>query len=62
MTGRLTVEAALLNGKEIMEALKLKPGKKVGEVIEEIREAERQGLISTKDEALKLIAGKHSRD
>lgn len=55
-------DAALLNGNEIMEALKLKPGKKVGEVIEEIREAERQGLISTKEEALNLIAGKRYRD
>ena len=55
-------ETALLSGNEIMEALQLKPGKKVGEVIEEIREAERQGLISTKEEALNLIAGKHSRD
>jgi poly(A) polymerase len=48
-------EAALLSGDEIMEALKLKPSKKVGEVIETIREAERKGLISTKEEALKLI-------
>ncbi len=54
-------EDALLSGKEIMEVLRLKPGKKVGEIIEEIREAERQGLIATKEEALKLIAEKHIR-
>jgi putative nucleotidyltransferase with HDIG domain len=53
-------EAALLSGNEIMQALQLKPGKKVGEVIEEIREAERQGLISTKEEALKLITENRS--
>lgn len=51
----------LLSGNEIMEALQLKPGKKVGEIIEKIREAERKGLISTKEDALKLIAGEHTR-
>jgi tRNA nucleotidyltransferase/poly(A) polymerase len=55
-------EDALLSGKEIMEVLQLKPGKKVGAIIEEIKEAERQGLISTKEEALKFIAEKHMRD
>ncbi len=55
-------EDALLSGNEIMEALQLKPGKKVGEILQEIREAERQGLIATKEEALKLIAEKHIRD
>jgi poly(A) polymerase len=49
-------EDALLSGNEIMDALQLKPGKRVGEMIEKIREAERKGLISTKEEALKLIA------
>jgi poly(A) polymerase len=55
-------EIALLSGKEIMEILQLKPGKKVGAIIEEIREAERQGLISTKEEALALVADKQSLD
>jgi putative nucleotidyltransferase with HDIG domain len=50
-------EIALLSGNEIMEVLQLKPGKQVGAIIEEIKEAERQGLISTKEEALKLIIG-----
>jgi len=38
-----------------MDSLQMKPGKKVGELIEKIREAERQGLVSTKEEAMKLI-------
>jgi tRNA nucleotidyltransferase/poly(A) polymerase len=50
-------EIALLSGNEIMEVLQLKPGKQVGAIIEEIKKAERQGLISTKEEALKLITG-----
>ena len=53
-------EAALLSGDEIMEVLNLKPGEKVGKVMEKIREAERQGLISTKEEALKLITENRS--
>jgi poly(A) polymerase len=48
-------ETALLSGHEIMDSLQMKPGKKVGELIEKIREAERQGLVSTKEEAMKLI-------
>jgi poly(A) polymerase len=51
---------ALLSGDEIMEVLNLKPGEKVGKVMEKIREAERQGLISTKEEALKLITENRS--
>jgi len=50
-------EEALLSGDEIMEALHLESGKKVGEIIGEIKEAERNGLITTKEEALKLIKG-----
>jgi len=55
-------EEALLSGDEIMEALHLESGIKIGDLIRKIREAERKGLISTKEEALNLIAGKHSRD
>lgn len=55
-------EKALLSGYEIMDVLTLKPGKKVGEIIESIKEAERKGLICTKEEALKLITEKNTRN
>jgi len=45
----------LLNGNEIMEVLHLKPGEKVGELLSLIENAEREGSISTKKEAIKLI-------
>ncbi len=45
----------LLNGNEIMEVLHLKPGKKVGELLALIENSEREGSISTREEAIKLI-------
>jgi len=54
----------LLNGNEIMEAVHLKPGKEVGELVELIKEAERSGRITTKEEARALIAAEraHTRN
>jgi len=54
----------LLNGNEIMEAVHLKPGKEVGELVELIKEAERSGRITTKEEARALIAAEraHARN
>lgn len=46
---------ALLNGHEIMETLHIKPGKKVGELLALVEQAEREGTVSTKEEAIKLI-------
>jgi len=50
--GRLS---PLLSGNEIMKLLNLKQGKKVGELLALVEKAEREGSISTKDEAIKLI-------
>jgi tRNA nucleotidyltransferase/poly(A) polymerase len=57
-------EKPLLNGNEIMEAVHLKPGKEVGELVELIKEAERSGRITTKEEARALIAAEraHARN
>jgi tRNA nucleotidyltransferase/poly(A) polymerase len=41
----------LLSGGEIMQALELAPGPRIGELIERLREAQVQGLIRTTDEA-----------
>ena len=46
---------ALLNGNEVMETLNIKPGKKVGELLTLVEDAEREGTVSTKEEAIKLI-------
>jgi len=50
----------LMNGNEIMEALHLDPGREVGELVELINEAEREGRITTKEEARAFIASKRA--
>jgi hypothetical protein len=45
---------ALVNGDDLMKALALEPGKKVGELLEAIREAQAMGDVSTRAQALKL--------
>jgi hypothetical protein len=42
----------LLDGNEVMTAFDLKPGPRVGEVLEAIREAQATGKIGTREEAL----------
>jgi tRNA nucleotidyltransferase (CCA-adding enzyme) len=45
----------LLNGDEIMEILKIKPGKKIGEILENLREKQLAGKIKTKKGAREYI-------
>jgi tRNA nucleotidyltransferase/poly(A) polymerase len=51
----------LLNGNEIMETLHLEPGKEVGELVELIKAAEREGRITTKEDACTLISAEHAQ-
>lgn len=44
-----------LNGDEIMKILKIKPGKKVGEILNRLREKQLSGAVRNKKEALKMI-------
>jgi len=48
----------ILNGHEIMEAFNLKPGKKIGEILELLREEQLAGKIKTKEEGLKFLKDK----
>jgi hypothetical protein len=50
--------ALLLNGEELMRELNLQPGKKIGEMLEAIREAQAMGTISTRAEALQIAREK----
>jgi tRNA nucleotidyltransferase/poly(A) polymerase len=52
----------LLNGDEIMRVLDLKPGKKVGKLLELVKSAEREGSLSSKEEALQLIIAEGSEE
>ena len=46
----------LLSGREVMDVLKISPGKRVGEIIELLHEKQLSGEISTHDEALLWLA------
>lgn len=48
----------LVNGNELMQELNLKPGPKVGELLEAIREAQAMGEVSTRAEAIALARKK----
>lgn len=52
--GEIVAPPLLLDGSELMDALKLSPGPKVGEILEAIREAQAAGEVSTREEALEL--------
>ncbi len=55
----LTIEPkGLLDGKEIMEILNLKPSKKIGELIDELKELQLSGEITTKEQAICFIKTK----
>ncbi len=45
----------LLRGTDVMEILGILPGPKVGEALKFIREAQVEGLINTREEAIKLL-------
>ena len=45
----------LLNGNEIMQVLKIKAGPQLGEIIDKLYEAQLNGEITTKDEALAFV-------
>jgi poly(A) polymerase len=45
----------LLNGREVMEALKIPRGKAVGGLLRKLREAEAAGRIQTREEALEFL-------
>jgi poly(A) polymerase/tRNA nucleotidyltransferase (CCA-adding enzyme) len=49
---RATASAPLLGGDDVMQALGIGPGPAVGRLLGEVREAQAEGLIRTRDEAL----------
>ncbi len=51
----------LLDGREIMKALKIPPGPRIGELLERVREAQAEGKIKDRAQALAFIASPHVR-
>jgi poly(A) polymerase len=45
---------ALVDGNDLMKAFKLKPGPQIGELLEQIREAQVEGTVRTKGDAFEL--------
>ncbi|MCX5992465.1 MAG: HD domain-containing protein [Chloroflexi bacterium] len=52
----------LLDGDDLMKILGLKPGPKVGELLEAVREAQGAGEIATREEALAFALGRLAED
>jgi len=48
---------ALLDGNDLMRALKLKPGKQIGAMLEAVREAQVTGAVADKEGAIELARG-----
>jgi putative nucleotidyltransferase with HDIG domain len=53
---RSPVPARLLDGVEVMKALKLPPGPKIGEILERLREAQAEGKVADRAQALAYVA------
>ncbi len=51
----LSQPAKLLTGGDIMQELNLKPGPKIGQLLELVKEAQLQGIIKSKGEALQYL-------
>ena len=47
---------ALVNGHDLMDALNITPGRRIGALLDRLREAEAVGEVSSRDEALSLAA------
>jgi putative nucleotidyltransferase with HDIG domain len=53
---RAPVPARLLDGGEVMKALKIPPGPKVGDILERLREAQAEGKVRDRAAALAFVA------
>lgn len=48
----------LLSGEEIMNLTGLKPSKELGDMVEKLKEAQFEGIVNTKEEAINFVLGK----
>ncbi len=53
--GRQELPKPIINGNEIIKALSIPAGPKIGELLTAVREAQLSGKVRTKSEALKLL-------
>ncbi len=55
----MQIDSPLLSGNEIMKGLGLNAGPEIGEILKEIEEERAEGIISSKEDALRFIAGRN---
>ena len=60
--GESIAPTPLVNGDDLMHALNLQPGKRIGELLEAVREAQAMGDVSTRPQALELARQKQKDD
>lgn len=60
-TQRKAVPDSVIDGQDVMQALGLAPGPRVGELLEEIREAQAEGRIRDRQEALAFLASQSKK-
>lgn len=58
---RQPVPEPLIDGHDVMKTASVEPGPKVGELLEKIREAQAEGKVRTRKEALAFLAGLKAR-
>ena len=58
---RFTAPVRLIDGRDIMKTLKIAPGPKVGEIMEQVILEQVEGKIKTKEDALRFIIENKSR-
>ncbi len=51
----VTALPSLITGRDVLRVLKLEPGPQIGELLEAVREAQAEGLITTRDDALAYL-------
>jgi hypothetical protein len=54
---KVVAPAPLVNGRDVMSELDLKPGKRVGEILDAVREAQVEGQVQDRAQALEWIRG-----
>jgi tRNA nucleotidyltransferase/poly(A) polymerase len=53
---------ALLNGRDLMETFNLSPGPQIGQLLEEVREAQASGVVNERNQALEFVRDRLGKD
>jgi poly(A) polymerase len=59
--GEAVSPPVLINGRDVLSVLRVRPGPLVGQALEEVREAQAEGLVRSREEALDFVRGVRRR-